>query len=124
MKSTHTSQIRHAQREATLLREFSSLFIKLALDETSLQNLFISRVILSPNRSVCNVFFHSTQGETGFKESFSTLILYKPSLRHALAKSLNSRYTPNLVFKYDDKVEKQHRIDSLINSISGEDSSS
>ena len=122
MKSTHTSQIRHAQKEATMLREFSSLFIKLALDEPSLQGLFVNRVILSPNKSVCNIFFNSMQGEKGFKELFSTLVLYKPSLRHALAQSLNSRYTPNLVFKYDDKVEKQQRIDSLIDSIKGEDS--
>ncbi|NRB21708.1 30S ribosome-binding factor RbfA [Candidatus Dependentiae bacterium] len=105
---------RRAQKEANMLREISKLFMQLSQDNSELAGISVSRVKLSPDKSHCTIFFYLLDGEEKFQEKFSTLILYKPSLRKALSQAIPSRYTPDLVFKYDTLVEKQRRVDDII----------
>jgi ribosome-binding factor A len=69
---------------------------------------------------MCTVLFAATGNKQEFDEKLPSLILYKPSLRAGLAKALNARYTPDLVFAYDAVSEKQKRIESLLTKISTE----
>lgn len=115
--------IKRAQKESLLLREISKLFLQLALDDKVLEGLSISRVKLSPDRSVCTVFFYIPSGPEGFQEKLPRLILYKPSLRRALSQRLALRHTPDLKFKYDKHVEKQHQIEQLLDKIKTEEPS-
>lgn len=108
---------RTKRKETQLLRELSNLLVRIALDEAQLSRLSITRVQLSSDKSRCTVFFHDPEGPEKFKELFHTLILYKPSLRKALSQAISARYTPELVFKYDDLYDKQRRIDTLISQI-------
>jgi ribosome-binding factor A len=64
--------------------------------------------------------FDSSGGEADFKAKLGQLILYKPSLRAALAKSLQSRYTPDLTFVYDEYLEKTEKVDNLIERLKDE----
>lgn len=113
-------EIKHAQREALLYKEISNLFIRLIYDEPSLSQVSINRVELSPDRSVCTVYFYSADGILDFDTKLHKIILYKPSLRSALAKILHGRYVPDLVFKYDEKFEKQKRVEDLIDKLKAE----
>lgn len=108
---------RVAQKEAQLMREISTLFRQIALDEADLQSLSITRVKLSSNKSHCTVFFQDPEGEKKFRELIQTLILYKPSIRKAISQQIPSRYTPEIIFKYDTLYDKQRRIDDLILNI-------
>lgn len=83
----------------------------------------VSRVKLSDDKGVCIIFFYTTGGLEEFKQKLKILLLYKGSLRRALARSIASRYTPELVFKFDDQYEKQQRIENLLEQVKGEDSS-
>ncbi len=94
------------------------------LDDKKLEGLFVNRVKLSDDKSVCTIFFYAAGGLADFKEKLPIILLYKGSLRKALATSIDARYTPQLVFKFDDKFEKQQRIDNLLEKIKGDDSSS
>jgi len=114
-------EIRRAQKESLLLREISKLYLDLCIDKPELQSLFVNRVQLSSDKSGCNVFFFSTQGEEKFKELFPTLILYKPSMRKAIAHSIPSRRAPDLVFKYDYPYEKQQQVELALNTLKYED---
>lgn len=105
------------QKETQLLRTITSLLVSVALDEKDLSRLVITRVKLSPDKSHCMVFFHDPEGQEAFRELFKTLILYKPSLRKALSQAIPSRYTPEIIFKYDTLYDKQRKIDSLIRQI-------
>lgn len=117
------SSIKKSQKESLLFRAIAQLFSQTMLDDKKLQGLFINRVKLSDDKSVCTVYFYTTAGFADFKEKLQTLILYKPSMRHALAKTIKSRYTPELVFKFDDQFEKQQRIEGLLEKVKGEDPS-
>ena len=113
-------EIKHAQREALIYKELSSLFIRVAYDEKLLASLYVNRVSLSPDRSNCTVYFQTLGGIEDFEAKLRTLILYKPSLRTALSKTLHGRYVPDLVFKYDDKFDEQRRVEDLMDRLKDE----
>ncbi|HRN78096.1 MAG TPA: ribosome-binding factor A [Candidatus Dependentiae bacterium] len=113
-------EIKHAQRESVLLREISNFFLRIAIDDDRLQGLQVNRVKLSADRGVCTVFFYTEKGINDFEEKRATLVLYKPSLRNALSKTLQSRRIPELRFVYDAQFAKQRHIDDLLQKLKDE----
>lgn len=109
--------IKRSQRESLLHREIAQLLHSLIQDDSELHGLAVNRVQLSPDKSICFVLFYSIHGKSFFEERFQKLLLYKPSLRSALAQSLSSRYVPNLIFKYDEQFAKQEQIEQLLDSL-------
>lgn len=120
MTNTRVSAIKRSQKESLLLKEISSLFVTITVDDTRLQELFITRIALSPDKSVVSVFFYTPHGEKVYKQQLEILKLYKPSLRAALAKKISSRYTPDLTFKYDYQYEKERQMNELIEKLKKE----
>ncbi|HZW60702.1 MAG TPA: ribosome-binding factor A [Candidatus Babeliales bacterium] len=121
MISKQQPHIKRAQKESLILKELSRFFMQITMDEPQLRSLFINRVKLSPDKSMCTVFFYTQEGESAFDKLMSILLLYKPSLRKALSSSIPSRYTPELTFKYDRTYEKQKRIEDLLEKIKEDD---
>ena len=112
--------IKHAQRESFLRHEIAQFFSQIIADEPSLQTLYINRVQLSSDRGLCTVLFAAADGQEEFNEKRATLILYKPSIRKALATVMQSRYTPEIVFRYDKGFEKQRTVNELIDRLKHE----
>lgn len=117
MNSSNLSNIKRSQKESLLLKALSKLIYDLMLDDKELIGLFINRVELSKNKGACIVYFYDPQGPTFFEAKKKRLILYKPSLRKAIAMTLDGRYTPELVFAYDTQFEKQQRIESILEKV-------
>ncbi len=109
--------IRRAKKEALFFKEISKFFLRILLDDENLSGLFINAVKLSPDKSVCAVLFCSHKGQEDFQKKLPDLILYKPALRKAISQSIQNRYTPELVFKYDMQFEKQRRLESLFDQL-------
>lgn len=105
--------IKRSQRESLLLRTIAQLFQKTAIDDSRISSVFVNRVALSPDKGLCTVYFYTAEGKQKFKELLDILKLYKPSLRKALAESLKSRYTPELVFRFDEAYEKTLHMEEL-----------
>ena len=118
--SKQQQEIKRAQRESYFFREISQFFLQITMDEPRLHGLHINRVVLSPDGGTCNVLFLANEGKAEFEQKLSHLILYKPSLRAALAKISQGRYTPNLVFRYDDDHEKVEKINKLLDKLKDE----
>jgi ribosome-binding factor A len=114
------SDIKHAQKESFLMREISSQLLKIINDDPKLDGLHVTRVKLSPEKGRCTVFFSSYEGQEDFKAKLGQLILYKPSLRSAVAKAMQSRYTPDLTFTYDEQLEKTEKTNLLIEKLKDE----
>jgi len=123
MFKKQASDIKRAQKETLLLRELSKFFLQITLDDKELEGLSISKVKLSPDKSMCTVFFYSSKGAEDFEKRFERLILYKPSIRKSLSQTLVLRHTPDLRFKYDPHIEKQLKIEELLNKIKTEEPS-
>jgi ribosome-binding factor A len=114
--SHRVSSIKRAQKESLLMRSISHLLMQISLDD--------NRVSLSASKSICTIYFYSPRGQDYFKEIFQTLVLYKPSMRAAIAKILDARYTPDLVFRFDEQFEKQLKLENLLDSVKTTDESS
>ncbi len=115
--TSSVSNVKRAQKESLFFREISQLFMQTTMDDKRLQGVFVNRVQLSPDKGLCTVYFYTAQGEDYFNELLHTLMLYKPSLRKALASTIKGRYVPDLVFKFDKQFEKQQRIEELIEQV-------
>jgi len=109
--------IKQAQKESYFFREIANLFMQIAMDDARLVGLYINKVELSPSGGTLAVLFLSPEGKEDFEKKLSILILYKPSMRAALAKMSQGRYTPNLVFRYDEGHEKTEKINTLIDKL-------
>jgi ribosome-binding factor A len=118
--SKQQQEIRRAQKESYFFREISNFFLQITIDEPRLNGLYINKISLSSDGGTCTVLFLASQGRAEFDEKLPTLILYKPSLRSALAKTSHGRYTPNLIFRYDEGYEKTEKINTLIDKLKNE----
>lgn len=115
------SDIKKAQKESLFLREISELYQQAARDDERLQDLSVNRVELSTDKGLCTVYFYTPQGLEYFNAKMEVLSMYKPALRKALAASIQARYVPDLRFKFDQKFEKQMKIEQLIEKVKEED---
>ena len=117
MNNKQLIHIKKSQKEALLMKELSNFFHQIALDDSRLLGATITHVELSVNKSVCEIYFYVPGGLEAFEEFRSVLILYKPSMRKALAQRVPSRHVPNISFKYDEKFEKQLRLENIFNKL-------
>jgi len=112
--------IKRAQKEEQLFREISQLYQQASLDDARLRDVFVNRVTLSPDKGLCTVYFYTVKGVEHFDSLLHIMKLYKPSLRKAIASRIRSRYTPELIFRYDENFDKEIRIEQLIDKVSKE----
>lgn len=120
--SSSIHNVKRAQKESLLFREISSLFLQASLDDPKLRSVSLTRVALSPDKGHCTIFCYTSEGKEYFQhELLPILMQYKPSLRKALSSSIQLRYTPELSFAYDAQLEKQLRIETLIEQVKSED---
>lgn len=113
--------IKKAQRESLLLKEIAQLFLEKSIEDPELHNVFINRIELSPDGGVCTIYFYGSSGKEAFTTVLEKLKLYKPSLRKAIAARINARYTPELIFRFDEQLKKQLEIEELIERVKAED---
>jgi ribosome-binding factor A len=116
-RDSRVSHIKQAQKEALFFKEFSDLLMRIKADDSRLAGLMITRVRLSPDRKNLTIFLRADTDEQKYRELLQILILYKPSLRSALAKKIAARLTPDILFKYDRQFEKQQRIEQLLEQL-------
>ena len=117
MNRSSAPSVKKAQKESLLYQELSKLFLSITLDDERVRGLSLSRIKLSDDGGICFAFFYAAGGLKEFNEKKEWLVLYKPSMRKSLARLISARYTPQLVFKFDDIFEKQQRLESLLDSI-------
>jgi len=117
MYKKSVQSVKRAQKEAQIAREIANLFLQVVRDNKELEGLFVNHVKLSADAGICTVFFYTPDGKESFDKKLPLLILYKPSLRKALSQSLNLRYTPDLIFRYDAQGDKQREVEELLNKI-------
>ena len=111
------NEIKRAQKASQLMRIICTLFSDATRDDTRLNGVMISRVELSPDKSTCYIFFYSPEGEEAFRTVLQHIVLYKPSLRAAISKQIPSRYTPELIFKFDNAFAKAERVEALLTQL-------
>jgi ribosome-binding factor A len=117
MVDNRQSEVRRARKESLLFRELSSFLMRITQNDSLLAGIFVSAVVLSPDKSSCSILFASANGKAYFEEHLGRLILYKPALRKALSQAIQARHTPQLIFKYDERFEKEQKLNTLFDQL-------
>ena len=95
--------------------ELSVLLLKKTRDPR-LQDVSFTEVSMSPDLKRANVYFVVAAGADS-KSALKGLERAKGFFRSQLARSLNLRYTPELVFRYNKQNENIERLDTLFQEI-------
>ncbi len=117
-------EIKRRQKASQLYKTISELFLQAAQEDSRLQDIFVNRVELSADKSICWVLFYSAYGKEHFEKVLPVLELYEPSLRKSIAESIQGKYVPELRFQFDNQLEKQLRIEKILDSLNDDDTSS
>ncbi len=118
--SLRNNSVKKARKESLFLREISSLYLQASYDDPQLPLITITNVEISSDKGLCKVFFYCAEGKEHFETILDRLILYKPSLRKALASRIDSRYTPDIIFTFDTQQAIHLRVEYLIEKVKGE----
>ncbi len=117
---SRVSAIKKSQKESLIRKELGQCLQQLAADRPGLRGLMLSRVHLSDDRHYATIYFYMPDGEQAFEKKLEELLLFKPSLRKALAQTLVGRYVPDLVFAYDNTMKKQLEIERTLDALKDE----
>ncbi len=116
------SYIKREQLKSQLFKEVSKALYSLLED---IDHQFqLTRVDFSVDKSTLCVFVYVPGGITVFEKKALFLKDLEGPLRGFIAKSLNKRRTPSVVFQYDQAFEKEQRLLSLLDEIKTSDTSS
>jgi len=107
---------------AEQIREFVALlFAQGRLSDPRLKGITINSVRLSPDLEHAKVYFSLfPSDEAAKKTAIEGLKQASGFIRHELGKTLEIRFTPKIMFYYDDSVEHASKINSLIENIKKE----
>ena len=117
-------EIKREQKKSLFLRHISTLLQSITQDDPVIAKIYPTRVDFSADTGICYVYFATydanENSETTYQEAVKRLILYKPSMRAALAKKIDGRYTPDLLFLFDTTTDKVRAINSLLDKVQDE----
>ncbi len=110
MKPYHRSQ-----RVGELIHEVLSDTLLRAVKDPRLNGVVITHVKMTSDLKQAMIFFVTSSGSKSSRESAETgFSKARGFLKSALARELDLRYMPELLFRYDDSIEYGFRIDALL----------
>ena len=107
------------KRVAEAIRNEMSVLLLREVADPRLAAISFSRVVMAPDLKLAKVYFLLPAGGDA-KQALKGLKKAKGFFRSRLAKAMNLRYTPDLVFYYDHDGEKVDRIEELLMEIEDE----
>lgn len=107
------------QRVAEAISHELALLLLQKVRDSRISQVTISKVQMSPDLKRAKVYFLVPKGVSAAKAK-KGMERARGFFRTSLAKALNLRYTPDLVFFYDHQNEEIERLDELFAQISRE----
>lgn len=101
--------------ESTALRELSKILVADAKNR-DLNKVSVTEVRITNDLSYMTVFIMPLPGE-GIGSALKALEASKGYLKSKLAKKLNARKMPNLIFKYDEALDYGNHIAKIIGTL-------
>ncbi|WP_051305378.1 30S ribosome-binding factor RbfA [Desulfogranum mediterraneum] len=107
------------KRVAEAIKNELSVLLLQTVSDPRLAEVSISHVMATPDLKQAKVYF-IVSGGADIKAAKKAMLKAKGFFRSHLAKALDLRYTPDLLFFYDEQQEEVDRIDELFRQIDRE----
>lgn len=111
---------KRSSRVAEAIRNEISTILISKVRDPKLIDVNISRVEVSDDLSLARIYFTVFGDTKNVKEAENGLLRAKGFMRSHIAKTLNLRFTPALLFKYDDIADKVAELDEIFQEIANE----
>jgi ribosome-binding factor A len=112
---------RRTEQVAEAIRASLGTIIQRELRDPRLGFVTITRVEVTPDMKLAKVFFSVIGSEEAKKASHKVLKGAANFLRRQLASDLNMRYTPNLMFNFDEAMEHGEKIQRILRELEEEE---
>ena len=99
------------------IKEILSDIIYRQLKDPRLGYVTLTSVELPPDLRTARVFFSVMGNSAAREDSLEALSNATPFLRRQLGRQLRLRHTPELVFAYDDSIERGARINRILDRL-------
>lgn len=114
------SDRKRSTRVAEAIRmELSMLFLQKVRDE-KLSDVTVTNVRVTDDLKSARIFYTVPGSDKVKKEAANALKRASGFVRSHLAKVLNLRYTPSILFEYDAKADKVEELEQLFSEIASE----
>jgi len=108
---------KRTERVADLIRRELAEMLLHKLRDPRLGFVSVTGAEVSPDLASARVFVSSLAGEQKKDELLAVLRRAAPFLRHELAPRLQLREVPELVFVYDQSIERGARVEDLLRKL-------
>jgi len=107
------------KRVAEAISNELSILLLQKVRDNRLRNVTILSVKMSPDLRLATIFY-SVDPDSDIKQVSKGFERAKGFFRSQIARRLNLRYTPELVFRYDNKYKSNERLEELFQEIAEE----
>lgn len=108
---------KRAERVAKLIKKETNNFLQREIDTNEYGIITITDTEVSDDLQHASIYYSIYGSEKEKQSALEFLVKITPSLRYYIGKNVKLRLTPEIVFKYDNTIERAARIDELINKI-------
>ena len=109
------------QQISTAIHEtLARLFVRGAVSDPRVKGVTVQAVKVSPDLQLAKIYFSCFGGSAQSSEVGAGLKSASGFLRKHLSEELGLRYTPQLVFYFDETAENAARIETLLTQIKSE----
>ena len=116
------NNFKKAKFEERLLNEINSL-LRTGISDSRLQRVSITKVEMSPDYGYAVVYWDTFDAHTR-GDAKAAIEAATGRIRSELAKVLDVRHVPSIIFIYDNQFEEEKKIMDLMNKNSEDDSNS
>ena len=107
---------KRARRIADLVQREVATCLQREVRDPRLNGLSITEVEMTPNMKTARVYY-SLLNDAALPDAGKALEKADRFIRHYLAQHTELRYTPKLIFKYDDTAKRAERLSRLIGEV-------
>lgn len=108
-------------RVGGVIREILSDILRKGIKDPRLEKVTITGVKVADDLKHARIFFVISDGKTGADRVIQGFKSAMGFIKRTLARELQLRYMPELVFQYDESFDYSDRINSLLKAIASED---
>ncbi len=105
------------ERMEQIIQKEVAIIIKNEIKDPRLSWVIITDVECTKDMSYAKIFVNFMKSEYSNEEIFASLEKAKGFIRSKLSGHLKSRKVPQLIFEYDDSLDKGNRIDQILKEV-------
>ena len=109
-----------AERIADHIKDEVSQLLSFEVKDPAIGLLTVTHVKMTSDMGLAHVYYTLVGDDTERRKTAKALERATPFVRRRLAESLNMRRAPEVKFHYDDNIERQERVETLLREIATE----